>query len=64
MLAIEVFFKKTETHEFFRLATVLYLNDRLSGLVDDFKGKMLHVRLDLSIFEFSANETLGVKDTK
>jgi len=50
-------------HKVFCFATVLNLNGRLATLVDDLEGKVLHVRLDLSVFELAADETLGVKDT-
>jgi hypothetical protein len=47
----------------FILASILDLDSRLAILVDDFEGVMLHVRLDLSVSEFTTDETLGVENT-
>jgi hypothetical protein len=47
----------------FLLASVLDLDSRLAILVDDFEGVMLHVRLHLSVNEFTTDETLGVENT-
>ncbi|KAL7278603.1 LOW QUALITY PROTEIN: hypothetical protein ACG7TL_007604 [Trametes sanguinea] len=44
------------------LATVLNLDDRLSTLVDDLEGPVLHVALNLRIIELATDETLSVKD--
>jgi len=48
------------THEFLLLATVLDTDARLPGLVEDFKGEVLEVGLDLLIIKFAADETLRV----
>ena len=49
--------------ELLRLATVLDGDVRLAGLVDDFEGEVLDVRLDLGVFVPTADETLRVEDT-
>jgi hypothetical protein len=50
------------THEFLLLSLEFDLDDWLATLVNDLEWPVLHVSLDLSVGEFSTNETLGIED--
>ena len=50
------------TYELLGLSPVLDLNVGLSTLVDHLEWEVLHIRLDFSILELAANETLRVED--
>jgi hypothetical protein len=51
------------TYKFLILASVLDTNIRLPTLIEDFEREMPEVCLHLSVIEFAADETLGIKDT-
>lgn len=44
------------------LALELNLDDRLAALLNNLEGEVLHIRLDLSVVELAADQTLGVED--
>ena len=47
-----------------RMISISYthLNNRLSTLVNDLEGPVLHVRLNLRVSETATDETLGIED--
>jgi hypothetical protein len=49
-------------YEFLLLTAVLDLNVGLAALGEDLEREVLHVRLDLSVLESTADETLCVED--
>jgi hypothetical protein len=56
--------RQIETYKFFFLATILYTDIRFTGLVEDLKREVLHVRLHFLIIEFTTDQSLGVEDTE
>jgi hypothetical protein len=44
------------------LALELDLNNWLAGTVNDSKGEVLHIGLDLSICELATDQALGIED--
>jgi hypothetical protein len=51
------------THEFFVFAAVLNTNIGLAAFIEDLEREVFDIGLHLSIIEFTADETLGIKDT-
>jgi hypothetical protein len=49
--------------EVVELSAVLYVDSRLAVLVVNLEWPVLHVLLDVSVLEFTTNETLGVEDS-